>query len=297
MWECMDYGGEWLNTQANFDNFINGLTTFFTVMTSEGWVTVMWTSVDCADEFHTPIKNNKLLSTFFFIVFIIAGALFILNLFVGVVIGQFGTEKEKLVRNNLITDLQEEYCTTMVKVYQAEPVEVYQLTGNVVKDKLHALATSKFFENLVFICIVINTGCMAATWYAESKAYTEAMESVNLVFTIIYTVESGIKIVVFGKKYFKDGWNVFDFMIVVVSWLGFFLEAVFKLNVGSAATIIRSFRVARVFKMIRRFKSMRKIFNTFVVALPELGNVGSLLLLLLLLYSILGVFFFAKVKL
>jgi voltage-gated sodium channel type IV alpha len=121
----MDYGGEWVNTQANFDNFINGLTTFFTVMTSEGWVTVMWQSVDCAVEFHTPITNNKLFSTFFFIVFIIAGALFILNLFVGVVIGQFGTEKEKLVRNNLITDLQEEYCTTMVKVYQAEPVEVY----------------------------------------------------------------------------------------------------------------------------------------------------------------------------
>lgn len=42
---------------------------------------------------------------------------------------------------------------------------------------------------------------------------------------------------------------------------------------------------------------MRKIFNTFVVALPELGNVGSLLLLLLLLFSILGVFFFSKVKL
>jgi hypothetical protein len=138
---------------------------------------------------------------------------------------------------------------------------------------------------------------MAATWYAERKSYTESMEFVNLVFTIIYTIESIIKILVFKKKYFKDGWNVFDFMIVVVSWLGFFLEAVFKLNVGSAATIIRSFRVARVFKMIRRFKSMRKIFNTFVVALPELGNVGSLLFLLLLLYSILGVFFFAKVML
>ena len=84
---------------------------------------------------------------------------------------------------------------------------------------------------------------------------------------------------------------------VVVAWLGFFLETVFKLNVGSAATVIRSFRIARVFKMIRRYKSMRKIFNTLVAAIPSLVNVGSLLVLLLLLYSILGVFFFAKVKL
>jgi len=42
MWECMDYGGEWIDSQANFDNFVNGLTTFFTVMTTEGWVTVLW---------------------------------------------------------------------------------------------------------------------------------------------------------------------------------------------------------------------------------------------------------------
>jgi hypothetical protein len=223
----MDYGGEWVNTQANFDNFVNGLTTFFTVMTSEGWVTVMWQAVDCAVEFHEPIKNNKLLSTFFFIVFIIMGALFILNLFVGVVIGQFGTEKEKLVRNNLITDLQEEYCTTMVKVYQAKPVEVYQLSGNMMKDNLQKFATSKGFENAVFICIVINTFCMAAVWYGQSPDYTDAMEYVNLVFTIIYTIEGGSKIAVFRKKYFNDGWNVFDFMIVVVSWLGFFLEKVF----------------------------------------------------------------------
>jgi hypothetical protein len=138
---------------------------------------------------------------------------------------------------------------------------------------------------------------MAATWYGENETYTKNMEHVNTAFTIIYTVEAIIKIFVFGKLFFKDGWNNFDFMIVVVAWLGFFLETVFKLNVGSAATVIRSFRIARVFKMIRRYKSMRKIFNTLVAAIPSLVNVGSLLVLLLLLYSILGVFFFAKVKL
>jgi hypothetical protein len=102
---------------------------------------------------------------------------------------------------------------------------------------------------------------------------------------------------VFKKGYFKDGWNIFDFVIVVMAWLGLIVEKAFKLNVGPVTTVIRSFRIARVFKMIRRFKELSKIFNTMLISIPALGNVGSLLFLLLLLYSVLGVFFFAKIKL
>jgi hypothetical protein len=123
------------------------------------------------------------------------------------------------------------------------------------------------------------------------------MEYVNLGFAIIYTIECIIKISVFKKGYFKDGWNIFDFVIVVMAWLGLIVEKAFKLNVGPVTTVIRSFRIARVFKMIRRFKELSKIFNTMLISIPALGNVGSLLFLLLLLYSVLGVFFFAKIKL
>lgn len=123
------------------------------------------------------------------------------------------------------------------------------------------------------------------------------MGQINLVFALIYTVECGIKIYVLRKVYFKDNWNRFDFVIVVFALIGLFTEKVFKLNVGPLTTIIRSFRIMRVFKMIKRFPQLNKIFNTFIVAIPALGNVGSLLFLLLLLYSVLGVFFFAKIKL
>jgi hypothetical protein len=123
------------------------------------------------------------------------------------------------------------------------------------------------------------------------------MEKVNLVFAIIYTIECIIKLIVFKKNYFMDGWNNFDFVIVVMAWIGLVIEKVFKLNVGPVTTVIRSFRIARVFKMIKRFKELSKIFNTMLISIPALGNVGSLLFLLLLLYSVLGVFFFSKVKL
>jgi hypothetical protein len=48
---------------------------------------------------------------------------------------------------------------------------------------------------------------------------------------------------------------------------------------------------------VKKAKSLRMIFNTFVITIPSLANVGGLLILLLYLYSILGVFLFATVKL
>ena len=87
-------------------------------------------------------------------------------------------------------------------------------------------------------------------------------------FAVIYTLEAIIKVVSLGKTYFEDGWNNFDFVIVVVAWIGFFLEKVFQIKVGEATTIIRSFRIARVFKMVKRFKKLRQIFNTFLKSLP-----------------------------
>ncbi len=68
------------------------------------------------------------------------------------------------------------------------------------------------------------------------------------------------------------------------------------LNVGGATTIIRAFRIARIFRLIKRAKSLKLVFDTFIVTLPALANVGSLLLLLIYLYAVLGVQLFSDIK-
>ena len=42
----MDYGGDWVNQEANFDNVINAMVTMFGMMSTEGWLEVMWSAVD-----------------------------------------------------------------------------------------------------------------------------------------------------------------------------------------------------------------------------------------------------------
>ena len=83
------------------------------------------------------------------------------------------------------------------------------------------------------------------------------LEVLNYIFTGIYTVEMVIKMIAFGKAYFHDGWSVFDFLIVVSAWLGILLLQVFNIDVGSISTIIRSFRIARVLKLIKAAKNLQ----------------------------------------
>ena len=96
--------------------------------------------------------------------------------------------------------------------------------------------------------------------------------------------------------YFKDGWNIFDFVIVIGSISSVFLTLFTSFSIGGATTIIRAFRISRIFRLIKKAQSLRMVFNTFIVTLPALANVGGLLLLLLYLYSVLGVYLFAEVK-
>lgn len=165
-----------------------------------------------------------------------------------------------------------------------------------MKDYSHAVASHKLFESGIFICILINTICLALTWYDEPPIVAKIISPINLAFNIIYTIEAIIKLIAFGKNYFNDGWNKFDLTIVIVAWLGMILNNI-GLNIGASTTVIRSFRISRVFKIIRKYKSLRILFNTFIDAFPQLTNVGALLFLIIFVYSVLGMQIFGKVKL
>ena len=105
-----------------------------------------------------------------------------------------------------------------------------------------------------------------------------------------------IKLIAYGTRYFKDGWNNFDVIIVLLTIISITIALTTKYDVGPNTTIIRSFRIGRVFKLFRKNKSLKLIFQTFLATLPAMANIGSLLLLFIFIFSILGVYIFADIK-
>jgi hypothetical protein len=128
------------------------------------------------------------------------------------------------------------------------------------------------------------------------------LSSANWFFTIAFAVEAALKITAYGPtNYFTiehtsvgavrghrtgNWWNDFDFFLVLVSIID-------KIgNFGGFATLFRIFRVLRIIRVARSAKELNRLASTIIMSIPALANVGSLLMLLLLIYSILGVNFF-----
>lgn len=76
------------------------------------------------------------------------------------------------------------------------------------------------FETVTMILIFINIVIMMTQHYKQSDDITYMLRIVNLIFTIIFTIELIMRIIALRYQYFLDRWNVFDFLIVLFSLVG-----------------------------------------------------------------------------
>lgn len=120
-WDCLNIGGNWLNKPYSFDNIFQAMKTLFQMATTSGWSDIMFTSINTTDIDSLPVHDNNLYWFLFFILFIIVGSFFLLNLFVGVVISTFNREKDKIGGNNLLTERQKSWLDTKLIAIRAKP--------------------------------------------------------------------------------------------------------------------------------------------------------------------------------
>jgi hypothetical protein len=178
-----------------------------------------------------------------------------------------------------------------------KPIKKTQMTKSKFRNAMIIVSEHYIFESIIMILIIINTIVLALKWYGEPNQLPKILELLNYVFAGIFSLEAIIKLIAFGGSYFSDGWNVFDFVIVVGTFISIILTNYTSIDIGSQTTVVRAFRIGRVFRLVKKAKSLKMIFHTFMITIPSLANVGGLLILLLYLFSVLGVFLFATIKL
>lgn len=85
----------WTNPAINFDNVLNGYLSLFQVATFKGWIEIMYHAIDSKEKNLQPEEDVNILMYLYFVFFIILGAFFTLNLFIGVIIDNFNEQKKK----------------------------------------------------------------------------------------------------------------------------------------------------------------------------------------------------------
>jgi hypothetical protein len=111
-----------------------------------------------------------------------------------------------------------------------------------------------------------------------------------------FNVECVAKIFVLGNRgYFRDGWNRFDFVIVLGSNVSFVLSFFPSVANSFDPTILRFFRIARIFRLVKRFPMLMSLLMTLFQSLSALLSITLLMLLLFFVYAVVGISLFGEI--
>ncbi|CAH8519690.1 unnamed protein product [Schistosoma intercalatum] len=132
----------------------------------------------------------------------------------------------------------------------------------------------------------------------QPNAYADALDYLNMIFTGVFTVEFVLKLTAFGfKNYFSDPWNVFDFIIVVGSFVDINMSHLAANSKFISINFFRLFRVMRLVKLLNRGEGIRTLLWTFVKSFQALPYVALLIIMLFFIYAVIGMQMFGKIAL
>ncbi|KAM6399317.1 sodium channel protein type 4 subunit alpha [Rhynochetos jubatus] len=289
----------WVNVKVNFDNVGLGYLSLLQVATFKGWMDIMYAAVDSREIEDQPVYESNLYMYIYFVIFIIFGAFFTLNLFIGVIIDNFNQQKKKFGGKDIfMTEEQKKYYNAMKKLGSKKPQKPIPRPSNKFQGMVFDFVTKQVFDITIMILICLNMVTMMVETDDQSELKTSVLYKINLVFIVIFTGECVLKMFALRYYYFTIGWNIFDFVVVILSILGIVLSDIIEKYFVSPTLfrVIRLARIGRVLRLIRGAKGIRTLLFALMMSLPALFNIGLLLFLVMFIYSIFGMSNFAYVK-
>ena len=153
------------------------------------------------------------------------------------------------------------------------------------------IRNSKFFNTLVISVII------ASALYAGVSSYNEIiptdyfflLQVFDYSITIFFTIEILIRI--FAERslvnFFKDGWNIFDFLIVSISLI----------PIGGAESVFvaRLLRIVRILRIITVVPAFRHIIDSLIKTIPRVGFIALLMFIFIYIWGAIGTLFFDEI--
>jgi voltage-gated sodium channel len=140
-----------------------------------------------------------------------------------------------------------------------------------VVERLRILIESSRFQNAIMAVIVINAIIIGMeTSPMMMERYGSILGALDQIAIGIFIVEILLKLFVYRLSFFKNGWNIFDFVIVAAALL----------PTGGSLSVLRALRILRALRLVSTMPKMRKVVQGLFAAIPSMGTVIILLALL-----------------
>lgn len=151
-------------------------------------------------------------------------------------------------------------------------------------EKLKIFIEHKCTTNFILIVIIINSIVLGLMTYPFlNNKFGIFMHFICNICVFIYSIELFIKLYVYRKVFFKDGWNIFDFIIVAMAWI----------PTGGVFSSFRAFRILRTLRLVTRLEKLRIIVQAIIESIPNVGWTTLLLLLIFYIFAIMGTTLFS----
>jgi len=214
-----------------------------------------------------------------------------------VTIDKFNEMKEKQEGKSVfLTAEQRNWVSIQKLLVDIRPQRKVKEPENAARRAVFKVIVSDTFETAILAGILLNVLVMAMTHVDMTDSWVNGLFAANTAFAAVFLIEAILKLfALYPKQYFSDSWNVFDFSVVCLSIVGFTITV----STDASATylsLLRIFRVARIFRLIPKAKGLRTLFQTLVYSLPALVNVGSVLFLFFFIFAVCGMNLFGKVR-
>uniref|UniRef100_H3CN28 Voltage-dependent T-type calcium channel subunit alpha n=1 Tax=Tetraodon nigroviridis TaxID=99883 RepID=H3CN28_TETNG len=315
--DCLQANYKWVRHKYNFDNLGQALMSLFVLASKDGWVDIMYDGLDAVGVDQQPMTNVvSFLQIYWFRGLVIFYFFEILHVILGLgleherkcfdfkvqeVLVHLSTKSlsvvEKQAQNLFFGHVQDSSMfgesSSALKASNQAQSKPYYSDYSPTRLLIHKMCTSHYLDLFITIVIGLNVIAMSMEHYQQPEELTEALKICNYIFTLIFVLESVFKLVAFGfRRFFKDKWNQLDLVIVLLSIMGITLEKIEEASLPINPTIIRIMRVlriARVLKLLKMAVGMRALLDTVMQALPQVGNLGLLFMLLFFIFAALGV--------
>lgn len=148
---------------------------------------------------------------------------------------------------------------------------------SVEREKIRRIIDAKWFQYGVVALITINAAILGLETYGDSmKAAGLNLQLVNTIIIVIFIVELALRIYVDGLRFFRNGWNIFDFVVIIAA----------VLPAGGASSALRLFRLLRVFRLLSAVKMMRLVIGALGASMPGVFIIGALFFMVLYVFAI-----------
>jgi len=290
---------------TQFNNLGMAIMVIFQCITMEGWVDVMYMLQDAYQDIFAAVV---------FVILIIIGSFFLLNVALAVVWDSFSKLSEdnepdddgKMEDDKKLTDEEKE------KEKNAHEIKMLMEGAKAMQDAMeeaqHKLWCDCFivqkayefaenelsvfnFQNIVMACIVLNVITMCLNQYPPpGPTMSTFLDYTNYIFTGVFLLEFLVLHVGYGpKKYWTTLVMAFDGLIVVVSIAELFMGG----GGGGAVKALRGFRLLRVFKLAKKMVQFRILLKAMARTVMSMGHFTVVLFLMMFVFTLMGMTFFA----